>query len=407
MPLLTALSVVLSGIIAYTYVGYPAAAWALARRRSPRSHDPKYLPKVSLIIAAYDEEKAIAAKLEESLALDYPSDRLEILVAADGSTDRTVDIVRSFADRGVRLSFEPARRGKASAIDRAVLVANGEILVFSYANNRYADGTVRALVAPFVDPMVGMVSGAKRTEGGLRGLGAGEGVYWKYENFIKTQQDRLGSCTAASGEVMALRAGIVGPLDEGVVLDDLGRLLQVLEAGYEVRYAPAAVSTEPTMATVQAELNRRQRSTAGRWLVVEGLLTKRPKLGPLVWWQFISHKVLRLVLPFAMISLFLTAGLDLLRRGRVGRAGWAVSSLFGGQLLFYAVALIGRRLPLGGRAKLLYVPRYLVETNLATLAGARRALTGSDIELWDRVARFGEVDLSDRYQPSATSNREN
>ena len=173
----------------YIYVGYPMLIFCLARfkhgyREKTDAGEP---PSVTLLIAAYNEEAVIADKIKNSLALDYPADKLQILIAADGSNDRTVDIVSRFTDCNVTISYQPKREGKSKAINRAIRQANGDIILFSDANNQYNPAILRRLVPYFQDDRVGGVTGAKHIGEGETALGDSEGLYWKYKSFIKAQ----------------------------------------------------------------------------------------------------------------------------------------------------------------------------------------------------------------------------
>jgi len=226
-------------LVAYVYAGYPLALALLARLRpKPGWKPPDDLPAVTLVIAAYNEEDVIARKLENSLGLDYPSDRLQIIVAADGSSDSTAEIVRSYSDRGVELSYSPERMGKSAAVGRALSLARGDVVVLSDANNLYAADALRLLVAPFADPRVGAVSGAKVVSGEEGGVGESEGAYWRYESFIKAQETRLGSCTGACGEILAVRRELLEPPPASVINDDFYIAMRVIRKGYRLVYVP-------------------------------------------------------------------------------------------------------------------------------------------------------------------------
>ncbi len=223
-------------IILYTYLGYPLILFLLARIKSVKTLKGSWQPTVTLLIAAYNEEDCIARKLENSLQIAYPVDKLQILVAADGSDDQTVAIVNSFASKGVAISYQPLREGKMAAISRAMELARGEIIVFSDANNLYPADTIQALVDPMIDPRVGGVSGAKTIVWSNDTFGHSEGSYWKYESFIKQQETRLSSCTAVSGEIFAMRRGLFEAAPRGIINDDFFLAMHILRKGYRVVY---------------------------------------------------------------------------------------------------------------------------------------------------------------------------
>ncbi|TLM89871.1 MAG: glycosyltransferase, partial [Actinobacteria bacterium] len=206
------------GLLAYVYAGYPLLLALLARARKKALYPPAAAePCVTLLIAAYNEERCLAKKLENALSLDYPPAKLQILVAADGSDDGTVAIARAFASRGVELSYQPARQGKMAAINNAMPAARGELVVFSDANNLFEPAALRELVGPFAAPEVGAVSGAKHILKDAGALSSSEGLYWKYEAFIKRQETRLGSCTGVSGEIFAIRRELFVPAPRGII----------------------------------------------------------------------------------------------------------------------------------------------------------------------------------------------
>jgi cellulose synthase/poly-beta-1,6-N-acetylglucosamine synthase-like glycosyltransferase len=219
------------GIIIYTYAGFPAllALWAKLRSRKVES-DAAHMPSVSLIIAAYNEETVIEAKLENCYELDYPADRLEVIVAADGSDDQTAELASR--DPRAKVMFLPERRGKMAAINRAVAAARGEILVFSDANNMYTRETLKELVAPFADSTVGVVTGRKAIDDGRgRELDKAEGLYWRYESKIKAWESQIGSVTGVAGEILAIRRDIFHPPPVGTVNDDFVLAMQAAIEG--------------------------------------------------------------------------------------------------------------------------------------------------------------------------------
>lgn len=382
--------------IGYTYVGYPALLTILARLRPAHPFPPLTdLPTVTLLIAAYNEQNVIAAKLENSLALDYPRDRLQILVAADGSDDATPEVVARFADQGVELSYRPERAGKMAAILRALPQARGDIVVLSDANNFYNTSALRALVAPFADPLVGAVSGAKVIAKGDGVLGDSEGLYWKYESYIKRQETRLGSCTGAVGEIMAVRRFLLDrpmPPEARLMADDLFLAMHVLKQGYRVVYAPAARSVERVSSSSRDERERRARIVAQRFVMMRFSHKVLPWSNPLLVWQIVSHKYLRPLVPLAMIGALIANLAAVARpaaRGGLARLAHPFNVIMLAlQALFYALAWLGGRSePRGRLGKVLYIPAFLVNGNRAALIGLYRFLTGRHTSLWRRVQR--------------------
>lgn len=380
--------------IVYTYAGYPLLLTLVARLRPKPRPYPQITPKLTLLIAAYNEQDVIASKLENSFALDYPREQLQILVAADGSDDRTPEIVREYADRGVELSYSPERRGKMAAINRAMHQVRGEIVVFSDANNMYTPNVLRELAAPFSDPKVGVTTGAKLITSGDGALGESEGLYWKYESFIKKQETRLGCTIGVAGEVLAIRRELFAPPPESTINDDFHMMIQIVREGYNVVYAPDAYSRERISPTAQDEITRRTRIFAGWYQSIfqsHKLLTLRR---PVVAWQVWSHKFLRPFVALAGVGALLANLLAVVFpprnvRSPIGRlaapVNWIMLTL---QLVFYGMAWIGSRSEhTGAVAKILYIPTFLVNSNLAGILGLYRFLTKRQTSLWQRVQR--------------------
>lgn len=380
--------------VVYTYAGYPLLLTLLTYLRRPyqvRSFEQKAdLPEITLLIAAYNEQDVIASKLENSLAQDYPAGKLHILVAADGSQDRTVEIVGGFASQGVGLSYQSERLGKLAAIDRAMEQARGEIVVFSDANNLYNREALLYLAAPFADPSVGVVVGSKTIQRGDGALGESEGLYWKYESYIKIQETRLGCCTAAAGEILAVRRNLFEPAPKHIINDDFFITMRLIGKGYRVVYTPQARSTERISLTAQDEIARRSRIIAGRYQAIGLSGRLLPWRRPLIVWQIISHKFLRPLVPFAMLGALLANIILVVAGWPAGSAEWRniYNLLLAGQVIFYLLAWLGgkfqRDTTLG---RLLYLPAFLMNSNLAALLGLYRYLTHQQSALWKRVER--------------------
>lgn len=380
------------GTILYVYAGYPALLTLLARLSPPKPVGyTSQLPTVTLLIAAYNEAAVIAQKLENSLALNYPSERLQILVTADGSKDDTPAIVNQFSERGVELCYEPQRRGKMAAINRAIPYVRGQIVIFSDANNLYDGDALQHLVAPFADPHVGAVSGAKVILKGDGALGNSEGLYWKYESYIKKQETHLGSCTGVAGEIFAIRRELFEAPPDQIINDDFYMAMRLIRCGHRVVYAPQARSYERVSLTAQDEVARRARIVAGRYQAMSLAGELLPWQQPFITWQIISHKYSRPLLPLAMIGALL-ANMWVVVRPDKGQSLRRLATPFNwlaliGQLIFYGAAWLGGRQKNGKIGKLLYIPYFLVNSNMAALIGLYRFFTGKQTTLWQRVSR--------------------
>ncbi len=376
------------GLVAYVYVGYPALVTLAAHLRPAPHFATGPLPKVTLLIAAYNEEAEIAGKLEAVLALAYPRELLQIIVAADGSTDRTAEIARSFSDRGIELVHQSERQGKMAAITRAIAWANGEIVIFSDTNNRFEASAIDFLVAPFAAERVGVTVGYK-TVTGPSGLGHSEGAYWKYESHIRQMETRLGCTVGVNGEICAIRSVLFGPAPEGTINDDQWMAQMVIRRGYDVIFCPDAISREKVSVSAAAERERRSRMVAGQYQLFARAHRQIPWRRPLIAWMLISHKLLRPLVPFGMIGAAVATGAAVLTAptdAGLGGLGppWGVSML-AAQAVFYGAALMGTRLERLGR--IAYVPRFLVDSNIAALRGLWRHLRGSQTTLWERAER--------------------
>jgi cellulose synthase/poly-beta-1,6-N-acetylglucosamine synthase-like glycosyltransferase len=376
------------GLVFYVYAGYPLLVTLVARLRKPPRYPSAPPAKVTILIAAYNEESEIASKLEAVLALDYPAELMQIIVAADGSTDRTAEIVSGFEGRGIELVHQPQRQGKMAAISRAITSATGEIVVFSDANNRFDSNAVERLVAPFADGRVGLTVGYK-TVTGASGLGHAEGTYWKYESHLRRMETRLGCTVGVNGEICAIRRDLFRPAPPQTINDDQWMAHMVIRDGFNVVFCPDAVSRETISESAADEKERRSRMVAGQYQLFARAHREIPWRRPVVAWMLVSHKLLRPLVPFGMAGAAgAAAAAVVLPQTNGGLVGlglpWAATAL-GAQGLFYAIALAGRKLERLG--KLTYIPRFLVDSNIAAVAGLWRHLRGSQSALWDGAQR--------------------
>ncbi len=352
------------GLIAYTHVGYPLvlrALLALRRRPTLRPGTWDESPRVSLIVAAYDEQDAIAAKVADALALDYPRERLELIVASDGSADATVERARA---AGADLVLDLPRGGKVAAQNAAAERASGEILAFSDANSAWAPDALRHLVEPFADPAVGYACGQVRfVDAGGDNL---EGGYWRYEMAVREMESGLAGVTAGNGAIYAVRRDAYLPLPPSGS-HDLSFPFLLAKRGRRSLYLPWARAEEKMVPTLEGELARKRRMMVGLWDIVvgEGMLSPRG-YPPLYAFELASHRLLRYATPLLHLAA-LAANFALLGQGRVYAATLAA------QLALLAAALLGRR----AKAAPFRIARYYVETTASIALG-----------LWDR-ARHG------------------
>ena len=383
------------GGILYTYFGYPILIFLLANLIRKPDLYPACQPSVTLLIAAYNEEAVIEEKIKNSLAIEYPKEIFQVLIVTDGSGDKTPEIAKGYTTYGIKILHESERRGKMAAINRALPHARGEIVVFSDANNYYPPDTILRLVQPFGNPTVGAVTGAKVIGQDDGSLGASEGLYWKYESFIKKQESRAGSCTSAAGEVLAIRKDLYSPPPEHVINDDFYIAMQIVRKGYRLVYVPEARSIERVSPSARDEITRRTRINAGRFQAISMAGQILPLQRPLLVWQILSHKFLRPLVPFCMIGAALCNLLAVLFPPQADGfwiLGQPYSTIFLGiQILFYAAAWIGGKAGEGGEhsrmARLFYIPTFLTNSNYAALMGFIRFLRGNQSHLWERIQR--------------------
>ncbi|MFP5503628.1 MAG: glycosyltransferase family 2 protein, partial [Candidatus Sericytochromatia bacterium] len=255
-------------VVLYAYAGYGLVIGLLSRLISRPVRHSDALPKVTLLIAAYNEEDVIGAKIEDSLKLDYPADRLEILVVADGSSDGTCEVVARYADRGVRLEHRPERRGKNHAVNRVLPLAAGEVIVFSDANAFFAPDSLKKLVRNFGDPEVALVAGEKRVMSGEGTVGEGEGLYWRYESQLKRWDSSVSSVMGAAGEIFAIRKERYHAPPEDAIIEDFMLSMNLVKEGWRVVYEPEAIALEEASPNAKEEFKRKVRIVAGGWQAV-------------------------------------------------------------------------------------------------------------------------------------------
>jgi cellulose synthase/poly-beta-1,6-N-acetylglucosamine synthase-like glycosyltransferase len=352
-------------VVGYTYVGYPLLIEALARLRSRPVRAGAAEPSVSVVLAAYNEEAHIARKLENLLSLDYPRDKLQIIVVSDGSTDRTDEIVAGFAPRGVQLLRVP-HGGKPAALNRGVDAAGGEIVLFCDARQRIAQDALRAMAPLFGDPQVGAVVGDTILE-----ARSGPGFYWAYERRIRLAEGAVDSVVGGSGAMMGVRRHLYAPLPPDVLLDDVFTPMQIVLQGYRVLYHPD-VRVYDQEASVSGEFSRKARTLAGNYQLLRYIPDILHPAKNRIFVQYMSHKVLRLVCPFALLGLLASNGWLV----ATGAPGWPWYALtLSGQLAAYGLALRGA-VAGEGAGRMARVAHTFVVLNAAAVEGLRRYLRG-------------------------------
>lgn len=382
--LIEVLLLICIGLVVYHYLLYPALIIGLAHLR-PASHrvpDSSFAPRITLVIAAYNEERVIAAKLHNTFALDYPPDRLEIIVVSDGSTDHTPEITSRFGAQGVISMHQPERRGKTAALNRAVDGASGEIIVFSDANNDFSPNALRELVKHFADRSIGGACGVKRIKpASERQASMGDSLYWKYESAIKLAEGRLRSITNADGEIFAMRCSLYRPVDEKIINDDAQLTIDIVRQGYRVIYEPAAQSHEYASVSIRDDFFVKVRMVAGGFQTVKE--NWRFLLLPRSWFAFtfLSHKLLRWLIPELLIAILLFS---------ISLSTQPVYlALVLAQFIFYATALYGYGVVRKGGPlpAIIYVPFYFCAMNLAALCGLQRYASGWQTHHWRKAQR--------------------
>jgi len=382
-----------AALIVFGYAVYPILVWSLSRWlvRSvvPPAMEPTEWPSVSLLIAAYNEEDVIEERVRNALAMDYPRDRLEIVIALDGCDDRTSAIVRRYEGEGVRLLDYTQRRGKSAVLNAAFNELEGEIVMLSDANTEIDPQAARRLVRWFRHSLVGVVCGRLVLTDPRTGRNV-DSLYWKYETFLKRCEGRLGALLGANGAIYAIRKDRFLPIPNHTIIDDFViPLLAKLRSGCSIIYDPSAVAREETPASVRSEFRRRTRIGAGGFQSI-GMLWRL--LDPRQGWvalSFLSHKVLRWLCPFFMI-------------------GALVSNLFlldipfyrlvlMSQLGFYLVSVLAASLPSSIKLlKPLRLATMFTSMNLALFVGFWRWLSGRQNGVWIRTSRIARnQELSD------------
>jgi len=379
-------------ILFYSYIGYGVVAFVLVKMKAAftpgktRVQDDSHpeMPAVTLLVAAYNERECITEKVANSFALDYPTDKLKLLFITDGSTDGTPDALRKY--ERIQVLHEDKRAGKIGAINRAMKFVDTPIVVFSDANTMFNASAIKELVQHYRDPNVGAVSGEKRIHqmGTTSSSGAGEGLYWKYESFLKKLDSDLYSIVGAAGEMFSIRTELFEEVERDTILDDFIISLRIAKRGFRVIYEPNAYALETPSASIKEEMKRKVRISAGGF---QSIMRLKALLNPLKYgmlsFQYISHRVLRWAVdPFLLIALLPINVALMIDRGGL------YTLLFWAQVLFYAMTVLNWYFESKNiRVKALFVPFYFSMMNAAAVLGFFRWARGRQSVLWERASR--------------------
>jgi cellulose synthase/poly-beta-1,6-N-acetylglucosamine synthase-like glycosyltransferase len=386
---------ILLALLVYTYAGYALILFGIVKlkrliqKKGKITFTEDYEPTVCLFVTAYNEKDFVRQKVENSLSLDYPIEKMQFLWVTDGSDDGTPDLLKAWPEIEVHHLAE--RRGKMHAMNRGVKFVKSEIIVFSDTNTILGKRSIREIVACFADEKVGCVAGEKRIieKQSDAAAGAGEGIYWKYESWVKKLDAELNSAVGAVGELFAIRTGLFQEVDPDTLLDDFIISLRIAAKGYKIAYSPEAYAEEAASLNVAEERKRKIRIAAGG---VQTVLRLKNLLNPFKYgvlsWQYFSHKVLRWTL--APLSLFLILVVNILIVWQ--NQSWIQPSFYTLflylQISLYLLALVGwyfenKKL----HFKILFVPYYFVFVNFNAIRGMIRYFKGKQSVTWEKSKR--------------------
>ena len=384
-----------AGLLIYILLGYPILIAGLAMIWRHPVQKKTIFPTITIVIPTHNEECVITQKLDNILGLEYPRDRLQVIVCDDASGDRTAEFTRKFASNGYELSEVTARAGKASALNRGLALACGEIFVITDADIMLSQNSLRELIANFADETVGCVVAQTLTRASGSAIGQAGGIYWRYESFLCQNESELHSTVAATGHLMGLRRKIIQPIPTNLILDDFYLAMMTIRQGYRVISEPKAIVWENPIKAMDDELIRRRRLAAGRYQVL--MLGRKyfPQMSGLLRFQVVSHKFLRLGIPYFMF-LALAPNLLLAIHPAISSFPFALRILTVSVLIFqgifYLTALIGKMTPDTGAkksklSKIFMLPYFICATNFASLTGLYWYLSGRQTVLWEQAKR--------------------
>lgn len=375
-------------LVFYAYLGYGILLFFIIRIkrffRKPRLYTHDELPTVTFMVAAFNEEDYIREKIDNTLALDYPKEKLKFLFVTDGSNDSTPKIVKEYPE--IQLMHHPERRGKIAAVERAMPYVDTDIVIFTDANTHVNREAVHNIIRHYADPTVGGVAGEKRIKSkhSDEAAGAGEGIYWKYESQLKKWDSELYSVVGAAGELFSIRTSLFRPVPKDSLIEDFYMTLSLAMEGHRIIYEPDAYAEEEPSASVKEELKRKIRIAAGG---IQSIVRLAPLLNffkyGVLSFEYISHRVLRwTIAPLALPIIFILNLLMALE----GDVFYQI--IFSGQIAFYLLALVGLLLETRKiKLKVAFVPYYFCIMNYAVYKGFMRYIKGNQSVLWEKAKR--------------------
>ncbi len=392
MSILILLFWVFIALLFYTYLGYPPLLifWNKLKPNQISEHPvSNVLPKIDLVIAAYNEERVIREKIENSMQLDYPKELINIWIVSDGSSDRTNDIVKEFtkSEKNVHL-LEFPRTGKSGVINKAMAIIKGDIIVFSDANTEYEPMAIKRLIYHFSNNEVGCVCGRLIYRNPNTVIsGEGESLYWRFETALKMLESKIGYIAGANGAIYAIRQSLFKPLPSNTINDDFTISMNIVLKGYKSLYEANAIAYEDVAPDMESEFRRHVRDGAGHYIAIGHLLgLLNPFLGirSLIYW---SHRILRWSAPFILIVVFFI-NLFLV-------SSYMYLALLLLQILFYGLAILGLA-SVKLRTKMpffMYIPFYFCNLNAALFFGFLKAITGNQKTTWQSTTRL-DLDIT-------------
>ena len=362
----------------YIYFGYPFLIWLIGVVKSQKVKKGDYLPSVSIIISAYNEEKTIEETIENKLSLNYPKERLEVIVISDSSTDQTDILVKKYEGQGIRLLRQEPRLGKTAALNMAVPAAKGEIIIFSDANSKYEHEAIRKLVRNFNDPAVGYVTGKMiyvNPDGTI--IGDGCTAYMRYENFLREMETNIGSIVGVDGAIDAIKKELYRPMNLDQ-LPDFVLPLKVIEQGYRVVYEPEAIVKEPSLKTSSDEYKMRVRvSLRALWALVDLRHLLNFKKYKIFSWELLSHKWLRYLSFLFLIGIYFSNLLLWKQNG-------FFKIFFLLQNLTYILAILAFILEKQGKkVEWLYLPFFFTLIHLSSARAFIKLILGQKQAIWE------------------------